>query len=74
MTEAEEKWLHRYLDGAISPEDSESLENLLRADAETRRTLRTLATIDSKWRQLAADEDVGAAPPQLYSRQYEDLG
>lgn len=66
MTEDEENLLHRYLDGAISPEEFKSLEELLRADVEARRTLRTLATIDSKWQQLAADEDVVvAAPTQL---------
>ena len=68
MTEDEENLLHRYLDGAISPEEFESLEELLRADAEARRTLRTLATIDSKWQQLAADEDVVATPAKLDRR------
>ena len=48
--------LHRYLDGAITPEELESLEDLLRNSAEARATLRSLATIDAKWQQLAADE------------------
>ena len=37
--------LHRYLDGAITPEELESLEDLLRTSAEARSTLRSLATI-----------------------------
>ena len=57
MTENEEKLLHRYLDGAISSEEFALLEELLRTDSEARRSLRTLATIDSKWQQLAADEE-----------------
>ena len=48
--------LHRYLDGAITPEELEKLEDLLRASAEARSTLRSLATIDAKWQQLASDE------------------
>ncbi|MEN8774427.1 MAG: hypothetical protein ABF382_12835, partial [Akkermansiaceae bacterium] len=57
MTGDEEKLLHRYLDGAISSEEFAPLEELLRTDTEARRSLRTLATIDSKWQQLAADEE-----------------
>ena len=57
MTGDEEKLLHRYLDGAISSEEFALLEELLRTDPEARRSLRTLATIDSKWQQLAADEE-----------------
>ena len=48
--------LHRYLDGAINPEELETLESLLRDSAEARSTLRSLATIDAKWQQLATDE------------------
>lgn len=58
MTEAEENLLHRYLDGGLSPQEFEALEELLRGDVEARRTLRTFATIDSKWQQLAADGDL----------------
>ena len=56
MKQKEVDLLHRYLDGAITPEELESLEDLLRASAEARSTLRSLATIDAKWQQLAADE------------------
>ena len=56
MTENELNLLHRYLDGAITPEELESLEELLRGSADARATLRSLATIDAKWQQLAADE------------------
>ena len=56
MNEDELNLLHRYLDGAITPEELEPLEDLLRTNAETRATLRSLATIDAKWQQLAADE------------------
>ncbi|MDB4614397.1 FecR family protein [bacterium] len=56
MTENELNLLHRYLDGAITPDELESLEELLRGSAEARATLRSLATIDAKWQQLAAEE------------------
>ena len=68
MKQNELDLLHRYLDGAITPDELESLEDLLRSSAEARSTLRSLATIDAKWQQLAADETVartidhGAAP------------
>jgi len=58
MNENELNLLHRYLDGAITPEELETLEDLLRNSAEARATLRSLATIDAKWQQLAADEAV----------------
>ncbi|MCP4782600.1 MAG: FecR domain-containing protein [Fuerstiella sp.] len=58
MTKGELNLLHRYLDGAITPEELESLEDLLRTNAEARATLRSLATVDAKWQQLAADEAV----------------
>ena len=50
--------LHRYLDGAITPKELGPLEQLLRESAQARATLRSLATIDAKWQQLAADETV----------------
>ena len=59
MTEDELELLHRYLDGAITQEELESLEELLRNNAEARATLRSLATIDAKWQQLAAEEVLG---------------
>lgn len=59
MTENELKLLHRYLDGAITSEELESLNELLRGSSEARATLRSLATIDAKWQQLAADEAFG---------------
>lgn len=59
MTENELELLHRYLDGAITPEELESLEELLRGSSEARATLRSLATIDAKWQQLAAEEVLG---------------
>ena len=52
MKEEELDLLHRYLDGGISPEELETLEELLRANAEARSTLRSLATIDAKWQEL----------------------
>ncbi|MDV6031526.1 MAG: hypothetical protein F9B45_15815 [Phycisphaera sp. RhM] len=61
MNNDELNLLHRYLDGAITPEELESLEDLLRTSAEARATLRSLATIDAKWQQLSAEE-VLAAP------------
>jgi len=52
----DELLLHRYLDGAITPEELEPLEDLLRTSEEARATLRSLATIDAKWQQLATEE------------------
>jgi hypothetical protein len=57
MTENELNLLHRYLDGAITSEELKSLEKLLRFNAEARATLRSLATIDAKWQQMAADNE-----------------
>ena len=59
MTENELNLLHRYLDSAITPEELESLDELLRSSAEARATLRSLATIDAKWQEIAADEAFG---------------
>jgi len=59
MTDNELNLLHRYLDDAITPDELETLEELLRNDAEARATLRSLATIDAKWQQLAAEEILG---------------
>lgn len=59
MNEDELNLLHRYLDGAITAEELESLEELLRSNAEARAALRSLATIDAKWQEIAADEDFG---------------
>ncbi|MEM6778929.1 MAG: FecR domain-containing protein [Planctomycetota bacterium] len=55
--------LHRYLDGALSRDELDSLEELLRTSAEARSTLRSLATIDAKWQQIAANESL-ASPAQ----------
>lgn len=52
MKEEELDLLHRYLDGGILPEELETLEELLRTNAEARSTLRSLATIDAKWQEL----------------------
>ena len=60
MKDDELNLLHRYLDGAITPEDIGQLEDLLRTDADARATLRSLATIDAKWQQLLADDAVVA--------------
>ncbi len=58
MTDKEQDLLHRYLDGIITASELESLEQLLRSNADARAHLRTLATIDAKWQQLAIDEGV----------------
>ncbi len=55
MNESELKLLHCYLDGAITPEELVTLEELLRSNEEARSTLRSLATIDAKWQQLAVE-------------------
>ena len=59
MTEQDLELMHRYLDGVLTPGELEELEHLLRADAEARATLRSLATIDAKWQQLAAGDTLG---------------
>ena len=59
MNEDELNLLHRYLDGAITAEELELLEELLRGNAEARAALRSLATIDAKWQEIAADEAFG---------------
>ena len=51
--------LHRYLDGAITKEEFESLEGLLRESTEARATLRSLATIDAKWQEIADNRPFG---------------
>jgi ferric-dicitrate binding protein FerR (iron transport regulator) len=58
MKQNELDLLHRYLDGAISSEELEKFEDLLRVNADARATLRSLATIDAKWQQLATDEAI----------------
>ena len=55
MTAQQLHLLHRYLDGAINEGELEAMEELLRNSEEARAELRTLATIDAKWQQLAAD-------------------
>jgi len=56
LTENDEDLLHRYLDGVLTRSELESLEQLLRSNADARAQLRSLATIDAKWQQLAMDE------------------
>ena len=56
MKDEELDLMHRYLDGGISPEELDRLENLLRTNAEARSTLRSLATIDAKWQELETKE------------------
>jgi hypothetical protein len=68
MTDHELNLLHRYLDGAITPDELESLEELLRGSPEARATLRSLATIDAKWQQLAADEAFGQTHTAMVTR------
>ena len=67
MKDNELELLHRYLDGAITPDELESLNGLWRGSAGARATLRSLATIDAKWQQLAADGILreGEAPADL---------
>lgn len=61
MNNDELNLLHRYLDGAITPDELGPLEDLLRTNVEARATLRSLATIDAKWQQLEVDEAVSNA-------------
>ena len=72
MTENERNLLHRYLDGAITEEELESLEELLRSSSEARATLRSLATIDAKWQQLAAEETFDPAYTAMVTRRVSE--
>ena len=62
MKQNELDLLHLYLDGAITPDDLESLEDLLRSSAEARSTLRSLATIDAF--AVADHQQVAAHSPE----------
>ncbi|MFK7737307.1 MAG: hypothetical protein AB8B50_14835, partial [Pirellulaceae bacterium] len=68
MNEHQLDLLHRYLDGAITPEELPSLEELLRNSETARATLRSLATIDAKWQELATDEGFGQTRTSLVTR------
>jgi hypothetical protein len=48
--------IHAYLDDTIDATGLETLQPLLRRDADARKTLRRLATIDTKLEQLAAGD------------------
>ncbi|MGI9472108.1 MAG: anti-sigma factor family protein, partial [Rubripirellula sp.] len=74
MNEDELDLLHRYLDGTITPEELDSLEHLLRSNAEARATLRTLATIDAKWQQFAADEVVSGPTNSVTASRFARRG
>jgi hypothetical protein len=54
MTQDELDLLHHYLHGTIGEGDFARLQSLLRENAEARRTLRDLSTIDAKLQDLAA--------------------
>ena len=62
MSEDQLKLLHGYLDGALTEAEMGTLEDLLRSNPEARRTLRSLATIDAKWQEVAAAEAVPGLP------------
>jgi len=46
--------LHGYLNGTLDEADFARLQSLLRENADARRTLRSLSTVDAKLNQLAA--------------------
>jgi hypothetical protein len=54
MTQHEIDLIHNYLDGTIGETDFAHLQSLLRDNAEARRMLRSLSTVDAKWQELAA--------------------
>jgi hypothetical protein len=54
MTQDELDLLHGYLDGTLADDDFARLQTLLRQNAEARRMLRSLSTVDAKWQELAA--------------------
>jgi hypothetical protein len=67
MKEGKLNLLHRYLDGAIAPDELESLEELPCSDAEARATLLSLATIDATWQQLGAEQAFSQAHTPMTS-------
>jgi hypothetical protein len=54
MTREELALLHGYLDGTLDEASFDRLQSLLRENADARRTLRTLSTVETKLQQLAA--------------------
>lgn len=66
MNAAEMDLLHCYLNDALPEADIEALQSLLRENAEARRMLRDLATIDTRLTELAASapQEVASFSPQ----------
>ncbi|MDZ4401399.1 hypothetical protein [Prosthecobacter sp.] len=54
MTQDELDLLHGYLNGTLGEADFARLQSLLRENAEARRMLRDLSTVDAKLQELAA--------------------
>jgi hypothetical protein len=54
MTQDQLDLLHGYLNGTLDEAGFARLQSLLRENAEARRTLRTLSTVEAKLNQLAA--------------------
>ena len=54
MTQDQLDLLHGYLNGTLDEAGFARLQSLLRENAEARRTLRSLSTVDAKLNQLAA--------------------
>jgi len=72
MTQTDLDLLHGYLNDTLDVNGFARLQSLLREDAEARRMLRSLATIDAKWQELAAAnpatmELLGVASSSLHS-------
>ena len=70
MKEHDFDLLNRYLDGVLTAEELEPLEQLLRSSEEARAVLRSLATIDTKWQQLAADHAVVISKDQSHASEH----
>lgn len=56
MTPLEQSLLTAYLDGTIDSSGMQALQQILRCDAETRRVLRGMATVETKLSQLASGD------------------
>jgi hypothetical protein len=56
MKPLEQSLLAAYLDGTIDSSGMEALQEILRRDAETRRILRGMATVETKLAQLASGD------------------
>ncbi|MEM6688006.1 MAG: LamG-like jellyroll fold domain-containing protein [Planctomycetota bacterium] len=69
MSPTESDLIDAYLDGRISPEDGNRLEDLLASDSEARASLRRRATINEFLTESASVDVTRAHPHHLFDRE-----